>query len=142
MIVPDANILIFAHDRSAPQHARAKAWWEQTLNGRESVGLPWVVVLAFTRILTSLQICQNPLTTVQAREIVQLWLSCPHVRLLHVSEGGLPRFFDLLEEAGSGGRLSTDALIAVTALEHSATVYSNDRDFDRFGGVRRVDPLR
>ena len=75
------------------------------------------------------------------RDIVHLWLSCPHVRLLQVSEQGLERLFDLLEEAGSGGSLSTDALIAVTALEHSATVYSNDRDFDRFAGVRRVDPL-
>ncbi len=142
MIVPDANILIYAHDTSAPQHARAKAWWEETLNGREPVGLPWVVVLAFTRIMTSLQICANPLTTGQVREIVQLWLSCPHVRLLQVSGPGLERLFDLLEEAGAGGSLSTDALIAVTALEHSATIYSNDRDFDRFGGVRRIDPLR
>jgi toxin-antitoxin system PIN domain toxin len=141
MIVPDANILIYAHDSSVPQHARARAWWEKVLNRREPIGLPWVVVLAFTRLMTSLQICANPLTTGQVREIVLLWLSCPHVRLLQVSEQGLERLFDLLEEAGSGGRLSTDALIAVTALEHSATVYSNDRDFDRFGGVRRIDPL-
>jgi len=141
MIVPDTNILIYAHDTRARQHAHAKAWWEKVLNGREPVGLPWVVVLAFTRLMTSLQICANPLTTGQVREIVLLWLSCPPVRLLQVSENALERLFDLLEEAGSGGGLSTDALIAVTAMEHSATVYSNDRDFDRFAGVRRVDPL-
>ena len=142
MIVPDANVLIYAHDASVPRHAHAKAWWEGVLNGREPVGLPWVVVLAFTRLMTSLQICENPLTAAQVGDVVRLWLSCPHVRLLQVSEHGLERFFDLLEEAGSGGNLSADALIAVTAMEHSATIYSNDRDFDRFAGVRRVDPLR
>jgi predicted nucleic acid-binding protein len=28
------------------------------------------------------------------------------------------------------------------AFEHSATIYSNDRDFDRFSGIRRVNPLK
>ena len=41
-----------------------------------------------------------------------------------------------------GGNLSTDALIAVHAREHSATIYSNDRDFDRFKGIKRVNPLQ
>jgi len=35
----------------------------------------------------------------------------------------------------------TDALIALHALEHSAAVISNDRDFDRFAGVKRINPL-
>ena len=49
--------------------------------------------------------------------------------------------FELLEEAGSGGNLSTDAMIALHAMEYSATVYSNDRDFDRIAGVKRINPL-
>ena len=53
----------------------------------------------------------------------------------------LSQFYDLLEEARLGGNLSTDALIALHALEHSATLYSNDRDFDRFGEIRRLNPL-
>ncbi len=124
MIVPDANVLIFAHDESSPQHARARGWWEAALAGPEPVGLPWVVVLAFTRLLTHPQICEHPLSIGQVRQIVEQWLAQPHVRLLHVSDEALWRFFDLLEAAGRGGNLSTDALIAVHALEHSATVYS------------------
>lgn len=73
--------------------------------------------------------------------MVEQWLSCPCVRVLGVSEQALPRFFDLLKTAGSGGNLSTDALIALHAMEHSATIYSNDRDFDRFLGIKRVNPL-
>lgn len=141
MIVPDANVLIFAHDEASPHHARARGWWESALSGAEPVGLPWVVVLAFTRLLTHPQICENPLSIVQVRQIVGEWLAQPHVRLIQVSDQALERFFDLLQEAGGGGNLGTDALIAVHAMEHSATVFSNDRDFDRFAGIRRVNPL-
>jgi hypothetical protein len=141
MMVPDANVLIFAHDEASPHHGRAREWWESALCGADPVGLAWVVVLAFTRLLTHPQICENPLSIVQVRQIVGQWLARPHVRLIHVSDEALGRFFDLLQEAGGGGNLSTDALIAVHALEHSATVVSNDRDFDRFAGIRRINPL-
>ncbi len=141
MIIPDANLLIYAHDERAPNHESANVWWRGVLSGHEPIGIPWVVVLAFTRLMTHPQICENPLSVEQARTITLGWMEYPHVRLISLGEGALGRFYDLLEEAGVGGNLSTDALIALHALEHSATVYSNDRDFDRFAGVRRVNPV-
>jgi len=50
-------------------------------------------------------------------------------------------FYDLLKEAGMGGNLSTDTLIAIHAREHSAVIYSNDRDFGRFPGIKWANPL-
>jgi toxin-antitoxin system PIN domain toxin len=141
MIIPDANLLIYAHDEASPGHAKARSWWEAVLSGRDPVGIAWVVVLAVTRLLTHPSVCENPLSPAQVRRIVEHWLSFPHVRMVHLSENALGRFFDLLEEAGTGGNLSTDALIALHALEHSATIASNDRDFDRFSGVKRINPL-
>jgi len=141
MIIPDANLLIYAHDEASPGHAKARSWWEAVLSGRDPVGIAWVVVLAVTRLLTHPSVCENPLSPAQVRRIVEHWLSFPHVRIIHLSENALGRFFDLLEEAGTGGNLSTDALIALHALEHSATIASNDRDFDRFSGVKRINPL-
>jgi uncharacterized protein len=41
-----------------------------------------------------------------------------------------------------GGNLTTDALIALHAREHSATIYSNDLDFGRFPGIKWVNPLK
>lgn len=142
MILPDANLLIYAHDERSPLHARAKAWWSGVLSGSKPVGIPSVVVLAFTRLMTHPQICENPLSVEQVRSITMGWMSHPPVRLITVGEDSLGRFYDLLEEAGIGGNLTTDAWIALHALEHSATVYSNDHDFDRFGGVRRINPLK
>jgi len=142
MIIPDANLLIYAHDSRPPQHIAAKNWWEGALSGSEAVGIPWIVVLAFTRIMTHPQISQNPLGIQQVREIVEDWFDTPSVRLIQPSDRALPVFFDLLEDARMGGNLSTDALIALHAREHSATIYSNDRDFDRFSGIKWVNPLR
>ncbi|MDX6767492.1 MAG: TA system VapC family ribonuclease toxin [Candidatus Methylacidiphilales bacterium] len=141
MIIPDANILIYAHDEAAPHHAKARAWWEAALAGEKPVGLVWVVVLAFTRLLTHPTLAQDPLSVAEVRLMVEQWMESPSVRLLGLSEQALPRFFDLLEKAGGGGNLSTDALIALHAMEHSATVVSNDRDFDRFPGLKRLNPL-
>jgi len=141
MIIPDVNLLIYAHDERAPQHEKARAWWESALSGTEPIGLVWVVVLAFTRLFTHPNLSRNPLSVGEVREIVEQWLGCPSVRVLGLSEQALPRFFDLLEAAGVGGNLSTDAVIALHAMEHSATVYSNDRDFDRFPGIKCVNPL-
>jgi uncharacterized protein len=141
MVIPDANVLIYAHDETSPWHDRARGWWEGVLSGSEPVGLPWVVVLAVTRLLTHPNICDNPLSPSQVRSIVGHWVSFPHVRIIHLSENALGRFFDLLEEAGTGGNLSTDALIALHALEHSARIVSNDRDFDRFRGIKRINPF-
>jgi uncharacterized protein len=141
MIIPDANILIYAHDEAAPQHAKARAWWEAALAGDEPIGLLWVVVLAFTRLLTHPSLAKDPLSVAEVREMVERWTESPSVRLLGLSENALPRFFDLLETAGGAGNFSTDALIALHAMEHSAKVVSNDRDFDRFPGIKRVNPL-
>ena len=141
MIIPDANLLIYAHDTSCAEHSKARECWEAALSGDESVGIPWGVVLAFTRIMSHPQICRAPLDSESVRDLVNQWLDCPQVRIIQVSERAVAVFFDLLNEAGMGGNLSTDALIAAHAREHSATVYSNDRDFDRFAGIKRINPL-
>ncbi len=141
MIVPDTNLLIYAYDRSSPHHVKAKGWWESVLSGREPVGIPWVVVLAFVRIMTHPVACTRPLDVIQVRNEVEYWCDFSHIRLLVPSEETMQMFFYLLEEADLGGNLSTDALIAAHAIEHAAIVYSNDRDFGRFKQLRTRNPL-
>jgi len=142
VIVPDANLLIYAYDSTAPAHRRARAWWESALSGQEPVGIPWIVVLAFVRLMTHPTLSDNPMTAAQARERVEEWLRCDHVRLLSPEPTTLNRFFDLLLAVGTAGNLCTDALIAALAEEHGGTVYSNDADFARFPGIARQNPLQ
>jgi len=142
VIVPDTNLLIYAYDSTAPAHRRARTWWESALSGQEPVGVPWVVILAFVRLMTHPTLSENPMSADQARERVEEWLRCDHVRLLSPEATTFDRFFDLLTAAGTAGNLCTDALIAALAEEHGGTVYSNDADFGRFPGVAWQNPLR
>lgn len=141
MIIPDANLLIYAYDSSFPQHPKARGWWERVMNGTEPIGLPWVAVLAFVRLVTHPTIAANPRPVEEVRAIVESWLAAPHVRLLPHSAGLATRFFDALSQAGGGGNLTTDALIAAQAMEFGGRVFTNDRDFARFPGLVTVNPL-
>lgn len=141
MIVPDANLLLYAYDESFSHHAAARGWWEQVMNGSEPVGLPPVVLLAFVRLATHPSVAAHPRSVAEVRVIVDSWLQTPHVRVLPTSVSLIGRFFDMLVAAGHGGNLSTDALIAAHTLDAGARLYTNDRDFGRFPGVVTVNPL-
>lgn len=142
MIVPDANLLIFAYDSTSARHERARLWWQGVLSGSEPVGIRWVVVLAFTRLMTHPSVCAQPLTIREVRKRVGQWFDQPGLRLLVPTPGTFSLFFELLEATDLGGNLSTDALIAAHAVENEARVYSSDRDFARFPRAKWVDPLR
>jgi len=142
MIVPDANLLVHAYDQTAPSHQAARQWWESALSGSEPVGIPWVVVLAFVRLMTHPTLAENPMTIEQAKTAVMSWLAVEHVRLLSPSATTIATFFELLSGAETGGNLATDAMIAALASEYGGCVYSNDRDFDRFPRLVWRNPLR
>jgi len=141
MIIPDVNILVYAYDSTSPWHERAREWWRQTLVGSESVGIPAVVIMAFIRLTTHTSLSGNPMAIPRARAIVSSWVAVDGVRVLAPTWETLSLMMELLEDAGVGGSLSTDALIAAHALEQRASVWSNDTDFKRFLGVKVHNPL-
>lgn len=141
MIIPDTNLIIHAHDSSAPHHTPARKWWEAALSGNEPVGIPVVVMLAFVRLMTHPTLSENPMSVAQAKECVEGWLEQPNCRVLPVGERTLAHFLNLISDLGQGGNLCTDAMIAASAREYDGSVYSNDRDFNRFANVRWTNPL-
>lgn len=52
-----------------------------------------------------------------------------------------PGFSRLCEATGVVGRHVPDVLLAAIAIEHDATLYSADRGFKRFPGLRWQHPL-
>lgn len=141
MIVPDVNLLIYAVNADAPEHKRATAWWEQTLTGSETVGLPWMVVLAFIRLTTRRGFFHNSLSIEQAMNLVDEWLDQPSVVILEPTVNHLRTLRQLLVQAGTGGNLTSDAHLAAIAIEHGAELWSADEDFARFSGLKWRNPL-
>jgi len=43
--------------------------------------------------------------------------------------------------SGAAGNLTTDTHLAALAIERGAAVYSTDHDFQRFPGIKHVNPL-
>ena len=76
MILVDANILIYAHVSSFAQHPIARDWLDQQLNGSGPVGLPWVSLLAFLRLVTNPRVFEHPEPIGDAWRQADAWLAC------------------------------------------------------------------
>ena len=141
MICPDVNLLLYAVNDLYPQHAKAKCWWDSALSGAEPVGLGHVVVLGFVRISTNKKIFDRPLTILEATTEIDSWLKQPCVEWINPSSFHWDTYKAMLLNGKAGSNLTTDAHIATLASEVGATVYSNDTNFDRFPGLKVVNPL-
>jgi toxin-antitoxin system PIN domain toxin len=141
VILPDANLLLYAYDASSPFHAKSAAWWSRCLSGTEPVGLCPSVVFAFIRVGTSARAFAHPLTIEEASAHVQDWLEQPAAQWVEMQLQDVRRALGLLVEAGTGGNLTTDAQIAALALRLGAVVHTVDADYARFAGVRWFNPL-
>ncbi|NBB81486.1 MAG: PIN domain-containing protein [Verrucomicrobia bacterium] len=141
MILPDANLLLYAVNRDSPDHEAALTWWRNTLESGEPVRLTSGVVFAFVRLATNRKVFTHPLTPAEAFDHVENWLEFPSVELAESLPEDLPVIRQLLEAAGTGGNLVSDAQIAAVAKRLEACVYSADDDFDRFPEIRWQNPL-
>jgi toxin-antitoxin system PIN domain toxin len=140
--IVDLNVLLYAVNSDAAPHARVLEWWEAAMNGEETIGLPWVVLLGFLRLTTHPRVFPRPLTPEAAEARVDAWLSVPNVRIVAERDGHWPMLKTLLHASGTAGNLTTDAHLATMAMTYDAVLVSCDADFNRFKGLRLENPLR
>lgn len=142
MILPDINLLVFAHNAAAPLHPSAREWWEDLLTREQPVGLPWAVTFGFVRLVTHPSVLVEPLDPSAALDRVETWFSQPCVQPLDPGPRHLSIVRQLLNATRVAGRLTTDSHLAALAIEHQCELHSNDNDFERFPGLRWRNPLR
>ena len=141
MILIDANLLLYAYDRSSPHHQPSRAWVETVLSGSTPVVLPWQSILAFMRITTNPRAMESPLSRTHALGIVNEWLERPQVTILDPGERHWEILRGLIESSQANGPLMMDAHLAALAIEHGATLCSTDRDFARFPDLDWRNPV-
>lgn len=137
----DVNVLIYAHNSAAPEHARAREWFEGLLSGSETVALPWHTLLGFIRLTTRPLIMDPPLPPGVALDYVQSWLAQPCATVVHPTARHAAILRDLLGAVGTAGNRTSDAHLAALAIEHGATLCSRDEDFARFPSLDWTDPI-
>ena len=87
MIIPDINLLVYAYNSDAPFHEQSKVWLEGCLSGRTPIGIPWVVMLGFVRIMSSAAVLTDPMDPVEAVEHARSGWRGPRRRLSTLGRG-------------------------------------------------------
>ena len=141
MILVDANILIYASIPVLKEHSVAQRWLDDTLNGGARVGLPWASLLTFLRLVSNARVFESPPSLTEAWEQVERWLNLESVWIPTATDRHAKVLGRLLAEASERSDLVADAHLAALAIEHGLTLYSADRDFARFSGLRWEHPL-
>jgi toxin-antitoxin system PIN domain toxin len=140
MILIDANLLVYAWNRAAPQHGRASTWLQDRLNGLTGVGIPWTSLLAFVRLVSNRRIFERATAVDEAWRQVEEWLGLPNVWIPEPAQRHQEILRTLIPEAGKA-EIVPDAYLAALAIEYGLVLQTTDRDFARFSGLRWENPL-
>lgn len=141
MILIDVNLLVYATNAQAKQHAAAREWLERQLFETSRIGIPWASLLGFLRLATQTRSFQRPLAMTTAWEQVTDWLACEAVWIPQATERHAEVLGTLLAQPGAHGYLVPDAHLAALAIEHGLTLCSTDGDFARFRELKWLNPL-
>jgi len=141
VIVLDANLLIYAYDSTTLHYPSARRWVEAVFSGVEPIGLPWQTVSAFLRVSTNSRLPGNRFTMGEAVEIVDRWAALPTVHFLAPGIRHWAYLRRMLIDGAVSGPLSTDAQLAALTMENGGVLYTTDRDFARFPGLKWINPL-
>ena len=143
MLLPDVNVLIYAHvEDSTPDHRDYADWIIRVATGPEPFALSVLVLSGFIRISTNSRIFDPPSTLDTAFEFVSRLVERPTARIVGPGPDHMAIFEHLCRAAGATGKLVADAQHAAVAVEHGCTMVSTDSDFGRFPDLRWQHPLR
>jgi toxin-antitoxin system PIN domain toxin len=141
MILPDVNVLVYAHRGDAPNHAAYRAWLEAVVNSNQAYALSDLVLSGFLRIATHPRIFNPPSELAASLAFVQAIRQRPNAVLISPGPRHWAIFADLCRSAGVKGNLISDAYLAALAIESGSEWISTDRDYSRFPGLNWRHPL-
>lgn len=137
----DTNILLYASNSSSESFETAYALVERLARGPELLYLFWPVAMGFLRLSTNPALTDKPLSPSEALASLNDLAERDHVRTPGEGPGFLAVYRDTAS-AGTRGKDVTDAHIAALMRQHGvSTIYTRDRDFRRFDGIRVQDPF-
>jgi uncharacterized protein len=141
VIVPDVNLLLYANNPVTREYTIARNWVEAILRGNEFVGFSWPVLCGFLRISTSPRTFPDPLEMEFALKLVNDWINRDHVIVLNPTDDHWVILNRLITDGKVRGAITSDAEIATYATEHGGTLYTTDRGFARFPGLKFINPI-
>jgi toxin-antitoxin system PIN domain toxin len=142
MIAVDTNILVYAHREDSPWHAAAVRRIQELAEGRGYWAIPWPCIHEFLAIVTHPRIYTPPTPVAQACGQVTAWLESPRLSVLSETEGYWAELRAMVEIGKVAGAQVHDARVAALCRLHGVReLWTADRDFGRFAGVKVTNPL-
>jgi uncharacterized protein len=136
VLLPDVNVLVYAHREDAPNHAACRRWLEALVNGDEAYGLSDLVLSGFVRVVTHPRIFIQPSTMADAIAFTRQLRGQSNCGLVGLGAWHWAIFERLCTEAVVRGNLVPYAYLAALAIESGCEWITTDRDFSRFSGLR------
>jgi toxin-antitoxin system PIN domain toxin len=142
MIAVDSNLLVYAHREDSPWHNAAYSCLAALAEGRQAWAIPWPCLHEFLAIVTHTRIYDPPTPMDKAIDQVEALLGSPSLVLLAESEDHWERLSSLLRTGRVSGPKVHDARVAAICLQQGAAeLWTIDRDFSRFPGLKVRNPL-
>jgi toxin-antitoxin system PIN domain toxin len=142
VIAVDTNILVYVHRQDSPWHEAAYARLAGLAESRSAWAIPWPCLHEFLAIVTHPRVYSPPSPLDRALAQVDAWLEAPGVVLLAETEGYWPGLRATLAAARVAGPQVHDARVAALCELHGVQeLWTADRDFGRFPGLKVRNPL-
>jgi uncharacterized protein len=141
VILPDVNVLVYAHREEATDHPAYRHWLEKVVNGDEPFALSDIVLSGLVRVVTHPRILRPPSPLEDALGFAEDLLGQPNCAVVRPGPRHWAIFSRLCRDCRADGNLVPDAFIAALAIETGCELATVDRDFARFEGLRWRHPL-
>jgi len=140
VVLPDVNVLVYAHREDTAHHAECRGWLESVVNGDEAYGVSELVLSGFVRVVTHPKVFTTPSAISDALAFAGQLRDPPNGILVQPGPRHWEIFRRLCVESGAKGNLVPDAYLAALAIESGCEWVTTDRDFTRFKGLRSRHP--
>lgn len=142
MLLPDVNVLIYAHREDARDHGVYADWLRRLAEAIEPFAISELVLGGFLRIVTNPRAFRNPTPWEAALSFVDEIVARPVCRLVRPGPRHWAIFRDLYANTHATGSFVADLQHAAVAIEHGCEWVTNDSDFARIPGLRWRHPLK
>jgi len=143
VIALDTNILVYAKRAETARHADARRLLTTLAEGDAPWAIPWPCIYEFLRVVTHPRVFDPPTDLDNVLDYLASLLESPSLTLLGEGPSHPAHLRRAVLEGRATGNLAHDAHIAALALEHGVReLWTSDRDFSRFPGLRIRNPFR
>ncbi len=142
MIAVDTNILVYAVREDSPWHKAAIACMRDLAEGSSTWAIPWPCIHEYIAVVTHPRIYKPPTPLRDALLQVDYWIESPGLRLLGEGLNYWDHLKEILNTSKALGPIVHDAHVLSICLGHGVReIWTADRDFSRFRGIRVRNPL-